>query len=207
MGDDDFLKGIEEDLEKEKAKNNEYKTALATSTYNGQTDPNLIEVQIEASEMLGKLEHFFRGDYITTDTEGNEYWAKQLDSNLILFNDLGVNALILILGNYIDKLVFLSYYDEERINEMLGDLGDKIAEFIYNNYEKIGMDTNFKKTRYELTVLTIIHAVESAFRRALGGRTATSINESRIVTQSDNPSGRHNFPVKKKFNLFKLNTW
>ena len=95
-----------------------------------------------------------------------------------------------------------------RINEILADLAEELAKFIYCNYEKMGMDTEFKKTRFELTVITIIHSIESAYRRAISGNTMRELNSSRIFTQSDikgSPLGMS--MQKKRFNLFKPRTW
>lgn len=229
MEGDDFLKGLQEDLDNEKQKNSSLNTALSTSTYQGQENANSIEFQIDTGEMLGKIEHFLRGEFIKQDKEGNEYWAKPMtkllgendkvilgedgkpvevdDTTLILFNDYGVNAILSIIGNYIDKNTILSFYDEMRINEILADLGEELANFIYCNYERMGMDTNFKKTRFQLTVLTIIHAIESTYRRSLRGKTMEDLNSSKIFTQLDNLGARQQTPTKKKFNLLQPRTW
>ena len=229
MEGDDFLKGLQEDLDNEKQKNCSLNTALSTPTYQGQENANSIEFQIDTGEMLGKIEHFLRGEFIKQDKEGNEYWAKPMtkllgendkvilgedgkpvevdDTTLILFNDYGVNAILSIIGNYIDKNTILSFYDEMRINEILADLGEELANFIYCNYERMGMDTNFKKTRFQLTVLTIIHAIESTYRRSLRGKTMEDLNSSKIFTQLDNLGARQQTPTKKKFNLLQPRTW
>ena len=170
--------------------------------------------------MLSKIEHFLRGEFISIDGDGNEFWDKPrktitkkdgttedvLDTTLILFNDYGVNSILAILGNYLDKNTILSFYDEMRINEILADLGDELAKFIFCNYEIMGMDTEFKKTRFELTVITILHTTESAYRRAIRGKTMEDLNSSRIFTQLDNLN-RNPLQAKKKFNLFKPSTW
>ena len=222
-GNADFLKKLTAEADEISAKNTQLSTALSTSSYQGQEDPNLLLYQIDTGEMLGKIEHFLRGEYIATDKDGNEYWAKPIikvkikptdkketeiiDTALILFNDYGVNAILSIIGNYIDKNTILSFYDEMRINEILADLGDELANFIYCNYEIIGMDTEFKKTRFQLTVLTILHSVESTYRRALRGKTMEDLNNSKIFIQSDSMGNRQPSLVKKKFNLLKPKTW
>ena len=232
MEDDDFLKQLEAERNELRDKNTQLNTAISTATYQGQEGSNLIEFQIDTGEMLGKIEHFLRGEYIAIDPEGNESWAKPrkkviideekivkgkktivkkeievLNTELILFNDYGVNAILSIIGNYIDKNTILSFYDEMRINEILADLGDELSNFIFCNYEIMGMDTEFKKTRFQLTVVTILHSIESTYRRALKGKTFMDLNSSNIVTQSDNFGNRQHTPMKKKFNLFDKSTW
>jgi len=209
--DENYINKLNTEVLELREKNAQVNTALssAASMYQGQEDKNLIEFQLETAEMLSKIEHFLKGEYIKTDKDGNEYWAKQKDEELILFNDYGVNSIMLEVGNYIDKNTMLSFYDEMRINEIMADLGDILSEFIYCNYEKMGMNTDFKKSRFPLTVITVLHAIESAYRRAIRGKTSDDLNTSRIFTQSD-LRGRpaiSPLPVKKRFNLFRPSTW
>jgi len=220
MGDDDFLKRLETERDDLKSKNNQLNMALSSASYQGQEEPNLIQFQIDTGELLAMLEHFLRGERLMIDADGNENWEKPkkmitkengeteevVADELILFNEYGVNSILSEVGKYLNKNTFLSFYDEMRINEIMGDLGDELAKFIFCNYERMGLDTEFKKTRYELTVLSLLHLIESAYRRALRGKTMEDLNSSRIFTQMDNLS-RGNAPVKKKFNLFKPGTW
>ena len=203
-----FLQNLQEQTQELQSKNTQLAGALAASNYQSQEDKNLIEFQLDTSEMLSKIEHFLKGDYVSVDKDGNEVWKVEKDDKLVLFNKYGVNSIMLIIGNYIDKNTMLSNYDEMRINEILADLGEELAKFIYCNYEKMGMDTEFKKTRFELTVITILHSIESAYRRAMGGTTMRELNSSRIFTQSDIKGSSLGMSMqKKKFNLFKPRTW
>jgi hypothetical protein len=167
---------------------------LAASQY-VHKDQNLIAFQLETPELLQKLERFYRGDYITTDEDGNIIWKKQKNKDLVPFNDYGVNLLMEIVTKYIDKNTVLSSYKEERIYEILGDLGDEITLSIYCNYEKMGMDTPFKKTKFRLLVVTTLHTIESAYRRALEGQTSKDVNQSRLVHQYDPMTSRTNGPI------------
>ena len=222
---DDFLKKLQAENVELRERNAQVNTANMTqSAYQGQEDPNLIQYQVETGEMLGKIEHFLRGEYVKQDAEGNEYWAKPvktiavkekgkekfievIDDDLILLNEYGVNSILTIIGSYIDKNTILSYYDEMRINEILADLGDELANFVFCNYEKMGMDTEFKKTRFQLMVITILHSIESTYRRSIRGKTMEDINTSKILTQSDNIGNRTIQTTKKAFNPFKPGTW
>lgn len=216
MEGDDFLKALQTESQGLKEQNSQMATALSSASYQGQEDANPIQYQVDTGEMLNKIEHFLRGEYVATDKDGNEFWAKPmktikgkevLDTDAILFNDYGVNSILSILGNYLDKNTILSVYDEMRINEILADLGDELANFIFCNYEIMGMDTEFKKTRFQLTVLTILHTTESAYRRALRGKTMDELNSSRIYTHSDHTQSRPQVSLKPKRNLFKPSTW
>lgn len=209
--DENLLSQLQAELEENKTKNLQLNSALASSSFQAQED-NLIKYQLDTGELLNMIEHFLKGEYLSLDKEGNEFWVAPEDDKLILFNKYGVSAIMIIVGKYINKNTFLSYYSEERIYEIMGDLGTEINRFIYCNYEKMGMDTEFKKTRYNLTVVTLLHIIETAYRRAIRGITSERINTATIVTQSDMvgnrmPSMMPNMSMKKKFNLLKPNTW
>ena len=74
MEDEDFLKNLQEEAENLKSQNTQLNNALSKSSYNGNDDANLIQYQVDTGAMLGKIEHFLRGEYITIDEEHNEYW-------------------------------------------------------------------------------------------------------------------------------------
>ncbi len=182
---DDYIKQLEGEVDTLNTKNTQLSGSLAGSSYAG-TPGNLIEYQLDPGDMLARIEHFLRGDYISiNDKTNDEVWTKQENEDLVLFNEYGVNSIMVILGNYIDKNTMLSTYDDMRINEILGDFGDELAKFIFCNYEKMGMNTEFKKTRYQLIVLMILHSVESTYRRAIRGDTRVDLNSAKIFTQSD----------------------
>ena len=229
-----FLKQLQDEAATLQDKNHQLNSALSSSAFQGQDNANLIQLQIDTAAMIGKIEHFLRGEFIATDEEGNEFWSRptkpvldkngkpkedkegnpitEINHDLILLNDYGVNMILSILGNYLDKNTLLSYYEEERINEILADLGDKLAEELFNTYERVGLDTEYKKTRYPLIVLTILHTVESAYRRSLHGKTMEQLNTSNIVTQTDNmnlnPQRNINPNTQKKsFSPFRPSTW
>lgn len=190
--------------------NTQVNTAQAISSFQGGEGSNLIEYQLDPGELLNRLEHFLRGEYIRMDDDGNEYWTKQDDKELIILNDHGVSCIMSIIGSYLDKGTVLSTYDEMRINEILADLGDELSDWVFCNYEIIGMDTDFKKTRFKLLVLNILHTIETAYRRAIGGQTREDLNSAKIFTQSDFMGNRaltNPTTPKKKFNLLRPGTW
>lgn len=128
-------------------------------------------------------------------------------------NDYGVSEIMRILSMYVTKETFLSYYDEDRINEIMGDLGKEMAQFFYCNYEKMGMDTKYKESKFKLMVVNILHLIESCYRRALNGNEQEGLRTRAIVTQtgpvgnSDYGSMRGKSVLKKKWSPFKPDTW
>lgn len=135
-----------------------------------------------------------------------------LDEDKKPLNEYGIAELMRIISMYVEKETFLSYYSEERINEILGDLGDALNNFLYCNYEKMGMDTKFKESRYAIIILNILHLIESCYRRALGGAEQENLRTRAIVTQNQGIGG--NAPNitphqlnKKKWHPLKPDTW
>ena len=167
------------------SKNVELTQALG-SLNSSKKDENFLHHQISTNEMLEKLEHFYKGDFQGIDKEGNTVWLKQKNKELITFNEFGVTSLMEIITKYIDKNTMLSYYDSQRIYEILADVGEDSVLFLLCNYEKIGMDTHFKKTKFRLIITTTLHIIESTYRRALNGRTMEEINQSKVVSQFSN---------------------
>jgi len=146
-------------------------------------DSNFLHLQISNSEMLEKLEHFYRGDKWGQDEEGDYSWIAPKNLDLVTFNDFGVSTMMDIVTKYIDKNTTLSYYDETRIYQILADLGDELVLLVLSNYKKMGMDSYYKKTKFRMVVVTTLHMIESAYRRAIRGKTMEEINQSRIIGQ------------------------
>lgn len=207
VDDDKYIEALE--LENQALKGKEVQMASSMSAFGSATkNENLITFQIETTELLDKLEHFYKGEYIGTLKNGDTGWVKPTDKKQIPLNDFGVSAMMEIVSKYVDKNTTLSYYSEMRIYEILADLGDELVIYVLSNYEKMGMDDNFKKTKFRLLVTTTLHMIESTYRKALGGKTIEEINQSRIITQSD-LMGRPfpQMPTRKKFNLFNPRSW
>ena len=194
----EYLDNLERENKELKNKVTEYQGHISNTSFQQGEEGNLIQWQIDNDDILDKIEHFLRGDLVKTNEEGDTYFEPQTDKELVILNDYGVNSIMQILGNYVNKNIILSFYNEERINEILADLGDELALFLMCNYEKMGMDTNFKKSRYILLTLNILHIIESSFRRALFGQTMKEINSNTNIIQSENLGGPRTITSPKK---------
>lgn len=160
-------------------------------------------LEVDSKRILDKLKN------LTLKDVGYEYIAV-IDEDKKPFNEYGVAEFMRTLSMYVTKETFLSYYDEERINEIMGDLGDALNNFLYCNYEKMGMDTKFKESKYTIIILNILHTVESCYRRALHGNEQQNLKTRAIVTQNQAGAtfgGAPSMPIKKKWNPFNKNTW
>lgn len=133
------------------------------------------------------------------------------DKDRINLNEYGISEIMNFFSMYINKETFLSWYKEERINEIMGDLGDELNKFLLINGKKMGLNTEYKKTKYPLMVITILHVIESAYRRALQGNENRGTREGILITQHQpHPQSSGGMPMqvaKKKWSPFDKSTW
>ena len=203
-----YIEALETELKAVQGKNIELSTQISTSPL-AHKDGNIIQYQIENTELLEKLEHFYKGEYIGTLKNGEVGWIKPEDESQIPLNEFGVSAMMEIVSKYVDKNTTLSYYSEMRIYEILADLGDELVLYVLSNYEKMGMSDKFRKTKFRMLIVTTLHLIESTYRKAISGKTIEEINQSRIISQSDIVGGRPipNTQSRRKFSMFNPSTW
>lgn len=202
---DEIIDKLKQEAQMLRDRNSEL-TGISATNFTPMRDNNLIQLQIDSSVLLSNIEHFLKGDTVIIDDKGNEIYTSPADKNQITLNEHGVNLIMSTIGQYIDKNTFLSFYTVERINEILADLGDELADVILCNYEKMGLTSEFKKSRYKLIVLTILHIIESAYRRAIGGKAMEELNTSRLYTPSSQLNNNLQTPIKKP-GLFNKLPW
>lgn len=111
-------------------------------------------------------------------------YVEVVDEEKKPLNEYGVAEFMRVISMYVTKETFLSYYTEERIFEIMADLGDALNNFLYCNYEKMGMDSKFKESKYTIMIINILHTIESCYRRAIGGAEQYNLRSRAIVTQS-----------------------
>ena len=176
---------------------------------------NLIEFQLEAEEFKENLRHYIAGDEIETDKEGNVFYVPQKNEELKTLNPLGVSIVMRVISGYVTKQTFLSVYSEERINELIGELGQLLRVRIYANASQVGLNSEFKISDFSLLIFTILTFIENAYRRSIGGREREKIGESgiRIIQQQplQNQMSGMGLPSsmiqKPKMKLFNPKTW
>jgi len=210
MTQEQYSEYLEDQVKALQTKNTELSSGLSSTRAVGQGDGNLINLQLDVTDLLKKLEQYYRGEYLHTKKNGDVIWKIPDDKALIPLNEFGVTLMMEAVTKYIDKNTTLSNYSEARIYEIIGDIGDELILVIYCNYERMGMDTASKKTKFRLIITTTLHLIESAYRRAIDGETFIKLNESTIVTQSHALGGRGISPQavqQKKRSFFDPRTW
>lgn len=133
-----------------------------------------------------------------------------LDTSRTNLSEYGVQEVMNTLSMYIRKETFLSWYKEDRIMEILSDVGNQLNKFFLVNYKLMGLDTEYKKTKYPVMVVTILHTVENAYRRALLGQENKGTREGIIITQHQSPNMQmpQTMPIpKKKWSAFDKSSW
>ena len=115
-----------------------------------------------------------------------------------------------IISTYLNRNTILSWYDIDRVYEIMMVLGEELADVVFCNYERMGMDTESKKSRYPLLVVSVLNIIESTYRRSLEGGERESLRTGRVVTQSDsirpvNQLGQTT--MKKSFSMMDPKTW
>lgn len=159
-------------------------SAQAYHNMQNQDSGNLIVWQLELDNILERIEHLLRGDIIKDDGSGGYNYTVPEDKSLIVLNDYGVGLIMNFVSFYLNRNTILSNYDLERIYEILHDLGYELSDLIYINYEKMGLDTAYKRSRSTMFTMNILHMIESSYMRALKGEERDSLRKARIVTQN-----------------------
>lgn len=207
-----YIKELENQNAELSNKNVELNGGLSASYFGNQEERTLIHYQLEAEELLERINRQLSGEVPVMDLEGNIDYVKAEDTELITLNDKGKAGVMYILGLYINKNSFLTNLDLNRIYEILYKLGNDLNDFFYCNLTTIGLDTPQKKSKYPLLINSILDAVEFGLRRSIGGAESQRVNEKRIVTESSgfgrqSPLLSMGSSKPQKFNIFNPKSW
>lgn len=130
----EYLEQLESELEAERGRSRQVYNANQ-SMFGLPTDNNLIEYQLDLREILDRIYHLLKGHQIKEDAQGNIIYSDPIDSNMIVFNDFGVDLIMNIMSFYLNRNTLLSNYDEETINWKVLDFGNELVDLIHNKYE------------------------------------------------------------------------
>jgi len=170
-----------------------YAQVYANLMESGEMKQNLIEWELDFSSELKDIERLLRCDILVVDDDGNESWQPNPKKEEIFMNNSGVSDFLRQLKLLVNKNKVLSYYTIEEINKRVRMISHEIRTLIYNNYEKYGIDNEYKMNNYSMVVLTIMSIIEDAYRRALNGETHKALAEQRLVSQNQSLSGQPNY--------------
>lgn len=97
-------------------------SAQAYQNIQGQEN-NLIVWQLELDNILERIEHLLKGHVLKEDGKGGIDYVEPDDKRLIVLNEYGVQMVMNFISFYLNRNTILSNYKEERIYEILHDLG------------------------------------------------------------------------------------
>ncbi len=179
-------------------------SAYAYQAAQNNGESNLIMWQLELDNILERIEHLLKGDILKDDGQGNMDYFEPEDKRLVVLNQYGVQLIMNIISFYLNRNTILSNYTAERIFDILFDLGNELADLVYINYEKMGLDTVEKKSRAGVLVINILHMIESSYNRAIHGEERGSLRSARVVTQTQ-PLGPVAIQPQQSARRFSLN--
>lgn len=158
---------------------------------------NLIKWQLDVAPLLEDIKHLLKADVVVFE-DGERKWIENKDKDSIPFSENGVNILLTEIYSYLNKNLLLSYYDSKQIDARIFTIGDYLIDFVMDNYEILGMDTEQKMERYSTTMLDVVNAINSAYNRALGGKERDSLTKKTMVHQNLAIDGQHGSSMQKK---------
>ena len=194
---------MQEQMERQQMQQN------SPTMFNDVDHENLIKWQLDIKEELVRIEHLLRKHVPTADDKGNIYY-KDPEEKDKLFNELGVNEIMNVLAWYLNKNIILSNFSEDEVKLRCKQFGDYLADFIFWNYQRFGLDTQEKIKHYPMVVMNIVNTVEAAYNRALNGGERESLRTARQVTQSEplgGMGGMYGQPTKPRRSVLKPWTW
>ena len=176
---DEELEAMQQQLQIRQAAINSAPTMFKT-----ENSDNLVKWQLDIKEELERIEHLLRKHVPKTDEQGNTYF-EEADKENQLFNEVGVNEIINLLAWYLNKNIILSNFKEDDIQERCRQFAKYLSNFIFNNYQKFGLDNKEKIKHYPMIVMNLVNTVEAAYYRALNGGERESLRTARQVVQSE----------------------
>ena len=154
------------------------------SAFGSRVDENdLVKWQLELNDILERAEHILRGDIVTFEN-GHIMWKRNKDPKGNCLNDFGVQIIMKVLANYINRNTILSDYEQDEINYKVYDFGRELNNLIFMKYEEMGMDDEDKRKEYPMLVREMVDLVHSSYKRALKGGERRSLREMIQIQQS-----------------------
>ena len=158
-----------------------------STMFASEDNENLVRWQLDIKEELERIEHLLKKHIPKRDKEGNEYFAEPEEKDQ-LFNEWGVNEILNILNWYLCKNIILSNFSIEEVQMRCHQFADEFSDFVFNNYEKMGLDDKDKIKHYPIVFINVVNTVEAAYHRAMAGGERESLRTARSIVQSENLS-------------------
>jgi len=166
---------------------------------------DLVKWQLELNDILERAEHILRGDKPKFEN-GNVVWKDNPNIKDNVLNEHGVELMMKIISNYINRNTILSDFTEEEVRLKTLDIGKEINNLIFMKYEEMGMDNEDKRKEYPMLVRQVVDLIHSSYARAKDGGERRSLREMIQISQSASttlgangmPMGSNGMPMKSR---------
>lgn len=182
----------------------------APTFFKNEEQENLIRWQLDIHEELERIEHLLRKHVPGVDSKGRTYFKEPNEEDK-LFNETGINEILNLLAWYLNKNIILSNFKEDDIKMRCKQFHRYLTDFIFNNYQRFGLNTKEKIKHYPMIVMNLTNTVEAAYNRALNGGERGSLREARSVVQNEPIGGMGQMNMMQqqpqRRSIFKPTTW
>lgn len=120
--------------------------------------------ELENDDIIEELRHSFRGEIY--DYKKREYTLTPYSKPIM--NDAGINSVLSVINNYLNKNTTLSYLEKQDIFNTMEALMWSLQKSLILNYEVYELNI---MNDYELVLSLVEHGVYSSLMRAFEGKT------------------------------------
>lgn len=191
----EYMQQLEEELRQAQMERRDIAKSQLGMYENGNNEDNLVKWQLNLEEEKERIFHLLKGHRKIVDDRGQEVWVEPLSSDSVILNDYGVDYVMGLLESFMNRNIILSNFNEDRIREICLDLGEQITFDIYNDYERMGLDTDDKRKKFPIIVWKVLINVEASLRRAMNNGERQSLRKIMTVTQNDSGQRMPDYPM------------
>lgn len=208
----DYMQKMNTYIQQKDVENVQLKQAVAGRVIDKDEQANLVKWQLDIEQEKAQLEILLKSLTVMQDPQGNQELKEGPKEERVL-NDAGVREIMIRLSVYINKVLILSNYDDEEIAIRTKQFAHAFKNFLFCNYERLGLDTTAKRSYYDSIVWMVVDTVDHAYHRALHGGERTSLRTARTVHQTENPMGMMGMGMpmmmgsQKKTKWYNPTTW
>jgi len=185
---ENYVQQLEEELKQTQQERHNIAKAQLGMYEQSSPEDNIVKWQLNLEEEKERIYHLLKGHRKSIDAKGNEIWINAETSDSVLLNDYGVDYIMGLLESFLNRNIILSNFEDTRVEEICLDLANQMIEDIYNDYERMGLDTDDKRKKYPILIWKVIINVEASLRRAINNGERASLRKIVTVTQNDSPN-------------------
>jgi len=185
MEENEYTQELENELRQAQLERRDLAKAQLGMYEQNNSEDNLVKWQLNLEEEKERIFHLLKGHRKIVDDKGQEVWVEPLTNDSVILNDYGVDYIMGLLESFMNRNIILSNFPEDRIKEICLDLGEQITMDIYNDYERMGLDTDDKRKKFPIIVWKVLINVEASLRRAMNNGERQSLRKIMTVTQND----------------------